>query len=355
MQESTVSVPRTVVGIDLGDRKSCWVRLGARGDVEEEGSFSMDREHVRRAFAEQSPCRIVLEVGTHSRWVEQELTTLGHEVLVANARQVRLIHAGGRKNDRLDAEKLARLGRYDPALLHPIQHRGESCQRDLVMIRARQHLVRTRTRLACFLRGQCKSFGIRLVGCNPRSLAKKARSVLPAHLEPALGPLLDELERVTARITWYDKQIEALCRDRYPETELLRQVNGVGPITALCFVLSLEDPHRYARNRVAGAFLGLHPRQYQSGGSDPQLRITKAGNKTLRCLLVQSAQHVLGPFGKDSDLRRFGERLKARGGKAAHKRAVVAVARKLAVLLLSLWRSGRPYEPLRNHPQELAA
>ena len=151
-----------------------------------------------------------------------------------------------------------------------------------------------------------------------------------------------------AKITQMEQEIERLCEERYPETRLLRQVKGVGPITALAFVLVLEDPQRFATSRSVGAYLGLVPRQRTSGDSDPQLRITKTGDRMLRRLLVQSAQYILGPFGPDCDLRRYGERIALRGGMNAKKRAVVAVARKLSSLLFALWTSGSVYEPLRQ-------
>jgi transposase len=295
---------------------------------------------------------VALEVGTHSRWIQQELEALGHQVLVANARKLALIYQGNTKNDRRDARLLARLARADPQLLHPIRHRSNQAQADLAVIRARDCLVRTRTSLVNFVRGMLKSTGLRAPRCGTKTFDRKVLEMLPAEYAPALQPLLAELARLTARIRAYDRTIEELCRERYSETAFLRQPRGVGPLTALAFVLTLEDPHRFPKNRIAGSFLGLRPRQKQSGERDPQLRITKAGNRLLRRLLVGSAQYVLGPFGHDCDLRRFGDRLRARGGKAAHKRAVVAVARKLAVLLLSLWRSQEPYEPLRNHPPE---
>ena len=134
----------------------------------------------------------------------------------------------------------------------------------------------------------------------------------------------------------------------YPETDLLRQVEGVGALTALAFVLTLENPERFAKSRSVGAYLGLEPAQDQSGDRDPQRHISKEGDEMLRKLLVGSAHYILGPFGSDSDLRRHGEKIASRGGKNAKKRAAVAVARKLSVLLQRLWVTGEVYEPLRN-------
>src|SRR5438876_37999 len=168
----------------------------------------------------------------------------------------------------------------------------------------------------------------------------------PPAVRPALAPVLEQLQQLTTTIRGFDRAVEHRCAQSYPETARLRQVTGVGPVTALAYVVVLDDPTRFRRSRAVGAYLGLRPRRSQSGEQDPQLRITKAGNPFLRRLVVQAAHYILGPHGPDCDLRRHGERIAARGGKNAKKRAVIAVARKLAVLLHHLWISGAVYEPL---------
>jgi transposase len=166
---------------------------------------------------------------------------------------------------------------------------------------------------------------------------------------PALGPILEQIGSLTQRIRDYERQLEAISKEHYPqETDLLRQVEGIGPLTALTFVLTLEDPYRFEKSRSVGAYLGLVPATDQSGDRDPQRRISKEGDEMLRKLLVGSAHYILGPFGKDSDLRRHGEKIASRGGKNAKKRAVVAVARKLSVLLHRLWVTAEVYDPLYN-------
>jgi transposase len=184
--------------------------------------------------------------------------------------------------------------------------------------------------------------------CPARSFHKRAAAHIPEALWPALGPILETIASLTQRIRDYERQLETISKEHYPETELLRQVEGVGPLTALTFVLTVEDPSRFEKSRSVGAYLGLVPAKDQSGERDPQKRISKEGDEMLRRLLVSGAHYILGPFAKDSDLRRHGEKLSSRGGKNAKKRAIVAVARKLAVLLHSLWVSGEIYEPLRN-------
>jgi len=185
--------------------------------------------------------------------------------------------------------------------------------------------------------------------CPASSFHKRASEHIPEALRPALGPILEQIGSLTQRIRDYERQLEAICKERYPETELLRQVEGIGPLTALTFVLTLEDPYRFEKSRSVGAYLGLVPASDQSGDRDPREKcISKEGDEMLRRLLVSSAHYILGPFGSDSDLRRHGEKIAPRGGKNSKKRAAVAVARKLAVLLHSLWINAEVYEPLRN-------
>jgi len=236
----------------------------------------------------------------------------------------------------------------DPKLLCPIQHRGIETRNHQAVLRARDALIRARTRLINCTRGLVKPIGARLTGCSSASFHKQAGAQIPDDLKPAVEPLLMAIGELTARIRASDKLIEELCAESYPETKILRQVAGVGPLTALAFVLAIEDPSRFARSRTVGAYLGLVPKQRASGKQEPQLRISKAGDGHVRRLLVGSAQYILGPFGPDCDLRSFGLAIASRGGKNAKKRAAVAVARRLAVLLHRMWVTHAEYEPLRH-------
>ena len=341
--------PPVTAGLDLGDKYSylCLVDTDG-GKVIEEGRVRTTPEALRRRFASERPMRVAIEAGTHSPWASRVLEECGHKVLVANARKLRLIYANKQKTDEVDAENLARLARLDPKLLYPLKHRGEDSQAHMAIIRSREALVGCRTQLVNHVRGAVKSFGGRLPKCPARSFHKKAAEHIPEALMPALGPILETIASLTERIHEYERQLETICQEHYPETELLRQVEGIGTLTALTFVLTLEDPHRFEKSRSVGAYLGLVPARNQSGDRDPQRRISKEGDEMLRRLLVGSAHYILGPFGSDSDLRRHGEKITSRGGKNSKKRAVVAVARKLAVLLHSLWVSGEVYDPLYN-------
>lgn len=343
------------VGIDLGDRRSEVCELDAQGRVVRRFRVATTEQQLAKAFGRRPRCRVVIEVGTHSPWVSRVLSRLGHEVIVANPRKVRLIGQSEDKHDRIDAELLARLGRVDPSLLRPVRHRGERAQQDRALLGVRDGLVRARVRLVNQARGQAKALGTRLPRCSSTAFAGRLRQEKLVSLYPGLEVLVEQIDQLTQQIRALDRQIEALCQTRYPETQLLRQVPGVGALTALAYVLTLEDPRRFRRSRQVGAYVGLRPKRHQSGEKDPELRITKAGDPYLRRLLLQAAHYILGPFGPDTDLRRFGQRLSVRGSRVARKKARVAVARKLAVLLHHLWCTGEVYEPLRNAEAAQAA
>ena len=337
------------IGMDLGDKTSRYCVLEENGEVQAEGSVATTRQAMVQKFAGlRGRCRIAIEVGTHSPWLSRLLSSLGHEVIVANARQVKLISASSRKDDRLDAQTLARLARVDPQLLRPIRHRSEEAQGHLMVIRVRAALVEARASLVNTARGLAKAAGERLPKCGTDQMGVERMAGLPRAVQQALEPLLKEVESLTEQIQESDKKIEQIARTEHPETELLRQVSGVGTLIALTFVLTLEDRERFQRSRDVGCYLGLRPKRRESGESQPQLRITKEGDIYLRKLLVQGAHYILGHRGPDTDLRRWGLKLAQRGGRNAKKRAIVAVARKLAILLHSLWVNGEVYEPLRN-------
>jgi len=333
------------VGLDLGDKYSYLSILDQEGEMIEETRLPTTKASFQRKFSTLQHCRMAMEVGAHSRWASHLLTELGHDVLVANARKLRAIYHNPRKGDRADAETLARLARLDPALLSPIHHRSPQAQADLAVLRSRDAIVRCRTLLINHARDIVKASGSRLPSCSADSFAHKVAPDIPEPLRPALAPILDTIASLTKKIKSYDQKAEELCSERYTETNLLRRISGVGPLTALGYILTLENPHRFRMSREVGPALGLIPRRDQSGDHDPQLRITKTGDAYLRRLLVGSAQYILGPFGPDCDLRRWGLKLAERGGKNAKKRAVVAVARKLAVLLHHLWKTGEIYDP----------
>jgi len=341
---------KITIGMDLGDKHNhICVLTGAGEDISEhrvDNTPSSVAEFFG-GFANPERVTVAIETGTHSPWVCHVLQDMGMNVLVANARKASLIYDTTVKTDTRDARMLARMARFEPGLLFPIQPRDRQSQTNLALTRARGGLVKSRTQLICMVRGLVKSSGGRLPACSAPSFHTKVAEHLPAELRPAVGPVLDVIATLTARIGDLDRQVRLLCRSM-PETGRLMQVAGVGPLTALTFVLTVEDPLRFARCRDIGPYLGLTPGKDQSGQNDAPQSITKAGDASLRHLLVEAASYILGPFGPDCDLKRHGMKIAARGGKVAKRKARVAVARKLAVMLLSLWRTGTDYEPNRK-------
>lgn len=350
---STVSTPAVagfVLGLDLGDRKHWLCVLDAAGTVVREGPVPNTRPALQQLLKEFPGATIALEAGTHSPWISRFLEEHGAKVFVANPRKLQAITRHERKCDRRDAHMLARLARADPALLHPIQHGTDRAQHDLLGLKLRDALVRQRVALINAVRFTLKSLGHPVRNPSSESFHRSVAAEIPVTCLPVVQPLLTVLETVTAQIRTLEKQLVQHARTEHPATLRLRQIPGVGPLTALGFVLKIGDPHRFGRGRDVGAYLGLCPKRDQSGGTDKQLRISKCGDGLLRRLLVNAAHYILGPFGPPCALRQHGQRLLGTGSMRDKKRAVVAVARKLAVLLLSLWKNHTDYEPRAATP-----
>jgi transposase len=346
MKTKKPAVEKLTIGLDLGDRRHHACVLDAAGEIVAEEAIVNTREVLTVFCARYPGATVIMETGTHSPWVSRLVAALGHPVIVANARKLRAISQSQTKSDHEDAQMLARLGRADPKLLSPVRHRSEATQRALVRLKVREALVRSRVNLINSVRFLLKSLGV-FVSSSIKAMAftRKVRTQLAAADAALVAPLLAAIDELNTQIKKLDTELETLARASYPATERLRQIPGVGPITALCFVLTLESPEHFEHARAVGPYLGLVPRRDQSGQSDKQLGITKAGHVQLRCLLVNCAHYILGPFGPPCALRAAGERISARGGKSAKKRAVIAVARKLAVTLLALWKTGADYRP----------
>ena len=339
--------PEETIGVDLGDKVSHYAILNQEGVIVEEGSFRNTAESIAKHFGKQGRARVALEVGTQSAWISREFAKLGHEVIVANARELKWITSSDTKNDQNDALKLARLARADQNLLAPVEHRTAEQQTELAVIRARDALVRARTLLVNTARSLAKGFGLRLPAAITVTFGARALAGLAAHLpavplQKVLSGLLEQIDALGGGIRDYNQRIAEVAA-KHPEGERLASVPGVGTLTATAFVLTLGRKERFAHSRDVGSFLGLRPRQKQSGERDPKLGISKSGDKYLRKLLVQCAHHILGHFGKDSSLRQWG--LSKSDGSPGKKRAVIAVARKLAVLLHRMWVTGQIFKP----------
>lgn len=343
-----------VIGMDVSDRYSHLCILGPDGEVEEESRLATSSDALWRRFRDFSRSRVALEVGTHSPWIGRLLVDLGHEVILANPSRVRSIYASNDKSDRVDAEMLARLARSDPRLLYPVAIRSEEQQRGLMVVRARRTLVETRTKLVNHVRGTCKSLGVRLPKCDAQSFHRSVVSLVPEDILSILEPLFYQLGLIEEGIKGFDRRIkEMACK--LDGAEVLQSVDGVGELTAVTYLLTIGDPSRFRRSREVGSYLGLRPKRSQSGEMDKQLRITRAGDTYLRSLLVNCAHRVLRGSAPDSALRRWGMSIVARGGRGAKKRAVVAVARKLSVILHRLWVTGEEYRSFpEGKPGELA-
>lgn len=348
LQKQRSLLMNKVIGLDLGDKQNVAVFFEEDGREHKAVRITNTKSAMTKHFSQHPGAIVVMEAGTHSGWVSRLLLSMGHDVWVGNPRKLRAIWDSAEKSDERDARLLGLMYRLEPRLLHRIFHRGEKAQCDLAMIKSRQMLVETRTKLINHVRCVVKGTGERISKCSSESFHKRAHLDIPASLSQALLPVVAQIEQLTENIKELDKKIKYVSETEYPETQILTQVNGVGPVTALAYVLTIEDASRFKRSRDVGCYLGLTPRRDQSGSTDKQLPITKHGNKYLRSLLVSCAHQIMGRFGKDCDLRRFGHRLAASGGKNAKRRAVVAVARKLSVLLHRVWVDKATYEPLHN-------
>lgn len=343
------------IGMDLGDRDHIIVVFDANGKEVQVSKVNNTKSAIMRYFSAYKNATVAIEAGTHSPWISAVLKEMGHKVYVGNPRKLRLIWDSDDKSDERDARMLALVCRVEPRLLWPIKHRSQKAHNDLNIIKSRSVLIKSRTALINHVRGIVKCCGERLPSCSAQSFAKRCRELIPEQLNSAVEPVINMIEQLNAQLRQLDRTIDQLCQSHYPEAQKLQTVTGVGPLTSLAYALTIEDPNRFSKSRQVGAFLGLTPRRDQSGLSDKQLPITKAGNRYLRQLLVSCAQYILGPFGPDSDLKRFGLSIAARGGKNAKKRAVVAVARKLAVLLHRIWLSGEDYQPFYQRRLSRAA
>lgn len=336
---------KKTIGIDLGDKKHHLCILDAHGEILEQRTITNSRSALDKTFKDYRGSLAIMEVGTHSPWISRFLENMGLQVIVANARKLRAIHQNERKSDQADAEMLARLGRADPKLLHPLKHRKEISQQHLLMIKSRDHLVKTRVGLINAIRSSLKSLGYLVTNPSSSTFTRKLRKEVPPEVLLAVEKLMDLIDQINASIKSSEKSIQALIDEHYPEASHLQQIPGVGPITALSFVLKIECTNKFKRIRDIGPYLGLTPRRDQSGSRDKPLPITKCGDKSLRTLLVKCSQYILGHFGPPSQLRDFGLRLAQKGAAVAKKKAVIAVARKLSMLMLSLWKNNATYQP----------
>lgn len=336
------------VGVDLADRASSICVVGPDGDVVKRCSIPTCEDSFRALFGHGTYDRVVIEACTNASWVGWMLAGWGQNVVVAHPRSIGLIHQATRKNDSRDAEKLARLARVDVSLVHPTHLRSRDRAEALADIRARAALVSSRTQLVNTARALAKMTGVKIPRCTPAGFPQQVvalRDHKPV-LHATLLPLATTIAEISNQIRLTEKRLAKLA-ERFPEAGRLQEIHGVGPLTALTYVLVVDDAARFPRTRDIGAYLGLVPKQDQTGETDRAMRISKAGHRYLRGLLTQCAKKVLRDDSPDSELKRWGTAIAARGGKRSKQVAAIAVARRLAVTMLAVWKSGGRYDP--NH------
>lgn len=346
-QTSAAPLAAAAGGIDLGSKHSEICLVDAAGEALWRKRIPTTAAAFEKALGSLAPLPIAIETGGESNWVRRRLIALGHQVTVADAKRLKVVTDTYSKDDRRDARLLAQIQLRWPELLAAVAPRSLETERNRALLKARQSVVEARVKLMNSARGLLKSFGVKPPPVSAEAFARRLRPLTPAGLEAALGPLLDAIAALGAVIRGYDQAVETLCRERYQQaTSRMRSIKGVGPLTALAFTLELDDDvGRLRSSRAAGALVGLRPKRRDSGAAQPDLSITKAGNRMLRALLIQCAQYVLGR-GDDSALRRWGLGLAERSGtKRGKRRAVAATARKLAVLLHTLWRRDEDFAP----------
>jgi transposase len=268
------NLDRLTVGVDVGDQWSNYCILGLGGETLAEGQFKSQPAEVREFFQDLAESRVAMEVGTHSAWMREVICELGHEVLVANSRRMQGSKRRRRKNDRIDAARLARLGRVDPSSLYPIQHRSTEVREDLLVLRAREVLVESRTKLISAVRSMVKTVGARVPSSSSDAFSRKAAAEIPQQIRDTAQPLLNLIAQLSDEIKSFDKKIEQMAEEKYQHTKLLRQVTGVGPVTALAYALTLETPLRFKKSRDVGPYLGLVPKHMSAG--------VKIGHRTPR-------------------------------------------------------------------------
>ena len=351
MDQHTPTTLPTTIGLDLGARVTQVAIYNTSGNRVEERKISTAKDSLEQLLYRFPGARVVMEASTPTRWINNLARERGHEVIIANPRKIPIITSSIRKSDRNDARLLGEIGQIKPELLSPIELREDIYQLVRTQLFARQQLVKTRGSLCTFVRSQVKSVGQSLPPVDTRVFASKMRSLLPKELGSVLEPILRTIQQLSDEIDSLDAVVKTSSATDFPKTAVLQQVHGVGPLISLAFVATVGAPDRFKNSRSLGPYLGLVPRLDQSGQSNPALAITKHGDTYMRSLLVSAATRILGPFGVDSDLRRFGLRIIEQGGQRAKGKARIAVARKLAVLLHRLLLTGEVYEPIRNADQ----
>lgn len=344
----------TIIALDVSDRtaKVCVMgKIAGRKHIIEQTTIQMTKDAFRAYLGAKNPSwPVVFETGTHCRWMENTVKSLGMKPIVANPARMRMMSESNTKNDRNDARELAQMALADVDLLHPVSLRGETCQQMLRLLKARDAMVAVRTKFVNQLRGFAKSMGFRLPGCSARKVGRLDKTQWPDDFEAVAWPIMDVLETLELKIKAYESQIRKLASSPELEAKIdrVREVYGIGLLSGCALVASIDaNPERFSKARDAGAYFGLVPKQRQSGEMDMQCHITMAGSEYVRNLMVESAQIALRDGAKDTDIKLKGLRICERGGRIARRKAVIAVARCLVVTAVALLKHPeREYVPL---------
>ena len=345
----------TTIGVDVSDRTSkvCVMRKipGGERRILVETSCATTKEGFSEAFAKfERTWPVVFETGTHCRWMDKNFKALGFKTIIANPGRVPTITKSNTKNDRNDARELARLGLADPEMLHPVKLRDEIFQQMLRYHHARNVLVSERTQIINQMRGFAKSMGYRIESVEAERFHTLNRADWPKDLEDCAWPLMGVLKVLAIKIKAYDRLIERLAEK--PEFKVMveraRTVYGIGIIGSTVIVAAIGgDPNKFEHARDVGPYLGLTPKQDQSGETDKQLHITKAGSDIVRKALTECANAAMKSSAKDTDVKLKGLRIAMHGGKIAKKKARMAVARMLAITVIALLKNPEEeYVPL---------
>jgi transposase len=334
------------IGIDIGDLNSHLRFINDEKDIYAAKRIPTTIDAYRRTFGDIDPAVVTVETGQHSSWIIKLLKECGHEVIVINTRKARQIYMNPRKCDKKDAEILARLARDDEITSLSVENRSQQRQLDLSVIQARDKLIGSRTSHITYIRYKVKQFGGRIPSCAAKRFHDIAVPHIQMDLLPLVSPLLEQIRSFTDKVDYYDCEIDRLCHERYQCVLQLLDIPGVNKITALAFVIIIGDPNRFTDDRTVGAYLGLTPTMNNSGNRERYGGITRNGNKLLRSLLVQCGQNILLKNSQDTDLKNWGMRTMRRG--IPRNKVTTGVARKLAIVLNHLWRTGEEYKPLHN-------
>jgi transposase len=332
------------VGLDVSLRMTALCVVDESGGVIAEGKVASEPEALGGWLREHAPAarRIGMETGPLAVWLWNGLKERGLPVHVIDARHAKAgLTLQASKTDRNDARGLAQIMRT--GWFKEVQVKSTAAHLLRALLASRGMLVATRCALENQIRGLLKTFGLVLGKAGRRRFEVRLRELLAA--EPRLGrlvtPLLEVRRSLVEQIQTYDRCLVAIAR-RHAVVRRLMSVPGVGAVTAVAFVAAIDDPSRFRRSRHVGAYFGLVPRRYQSGEVDRPGRISKAGDQLVRTLLYEAANALLTRSRQPSALKAWAEAIAARSGR---KKAKVALARRLAVMLHRLWRDGTAFVP----------